>query len=202
MAAAARSPRVMRLSPSWPRMGSSVAAVRPEVDLLARVETFQLWLAEEGERLGEATGAVDLRALRALRGHVAVAVEAARRSTEPSSVVLAALSRVQRAAPAYRVLGWDGERVAGTWRRDGDATQRLATELAVAAADMTTDPSVLNVRRCEGPQCRLLFLPAHPRRRWSSPALCANRVRVARYYERHKAQPPDAPPIGADARNV
>jgi predicted RNA-binding Zn ribbon-like protein len=37
-----------------------------------------------------------------------------------------------------------------------------------------------------GPQCRLLFLPAHPRRRWCSRVLCGNRVRVTRYYQRHK----------------
>ncbi|GAA2507323.1 hypothetical protein GCM10023100_41830 [Actinocorallia cavernae] len=28
-------------------------------------------------------------------------------------------------------------------------------------------------------------LPAHPRRRWCSPARCGNRARVARYYQRH-----------------
>ena len=30
-------------------------------------------------------------------------------------------------------------------------------------------------------------LPAHPRRRWCSPARCGNRARVARYYQRHGA---------------
>jgi predicted RNA-binding Zn ribbon-like protein len=33
----------------------------------------------------------------------------------------------------------------------------------------------------------MLFLPAHPRRRWCSPQLCGNRVRVARYYRRHRS---------------
>ncbi|MFD0515426.1 CGNR zinc finger domain-containing protein [Streptomyces aureus] len=33
----------------------------------------------------------------------------------------------------------------------------------------------------------LLFLPAHPRRRWCSAARCGNRARVARYYQRHKS---------------
>ena len=31
-----------------------------------------------------------------------------------------------------------------------------------------------------------VFLPANPRRRWCSPAICGNRARVARYYQRHK----------------
>ncbi|MFF4211720.1 CGNR zinc finger domain-containing protein [Streptomyces sp. NPDC001796] len=33
----------------------------------------------------------------------------------------------------------------------------------------------------------MLFLPAHPRRRWCSAARCGNRVRVARHYQRRKA---------------
>ena len=69
---------------------------------------------------------------------------------------------------------------------DADPTTSLRAELADAAADLLSDPSVRNVRQCEGPVCRLLFLPAHPRRRWCSPGLCGNRVRVARYHERHK----------------
>ncbi|MEV3921501.1 CGNR zinc finger domain-containing protein [Actinomadura coerulea] len=32
----------------------------------------------------------------------------------------------------------------------------------------------------------MLFLPAHPRRRWCSAARCGNRVRVARHYRRHR----------------
>ncbi|WP_253798373.1 CGNR zinc finger domain-containing protein [Nocardia amikacinitolerans] len=28
--------------------------------------------------------------------------------------------------------------------------------------------------------------PAHPKRRWCSPDRCGNRVRVARYYRKHK----------------
>jgi predicted RNA-binding Zn ribbon-like protein len=32
----------------------------------------------------------------------------------------------------------------------------------------------------------MVFLPAHPRRRWCSPTRCGNRARVARYYQRHR----------------
>ncbi|HEV2241669.1 MAG TPA: CGNR zinc finger domain-containing protein [Streptosporangiaceae bacterium] len=47
-------------------------------------------------------------------------------------------------------------------------------------------PAVRRVRRCEGRDCRMLFLPANPRRRWCTPDVCGNRARVARYYQRHK----------------
>ncbi|MEV6134662.1 CGNR zinc finger domain-containing protein [Nocardia sp. NPDC051990] len=33
----------------------------------------------------------------------------------------------------------------------------------------------------------LLFLRLHPRRRWCASERCGNRVRVARYYQRHKS---------------
>jgi predicted RNA-binding Zn ribbon-like protein len=157
-----------------------------EVDLLQTPEAAQAWLAAEGDRLESSAGDVDLRALRRLRDHVARAVDAARHGTEPPASTLEAVTTLQRSAPRYRVLGWDGTRVTATDRRDGGPTGRLLAELAEAAADLITDPSVRDVRQCEGPECRLLFLPAHPRRRWCSPALCGNRVRVARYYERHR----------------
>ncbi|NUR88680.1 MAG: hypothetical protein HOY71_31720, partial [Nonomuraea sp.] len=71
-------------------------------------------------------------------------------------------------------------------RRDGEAGVRLLAELAEAAIDLLASPDASKVRACEGPGCSLLFLPAHPRRRWCSPAVCGNRARVARYYQRHR----------------
>jgi predicted RNA-binding Zn ribbon-like protein len=77
--------------------------------------------------------------------------------------------------------------------RDGSPTSRLLAELAEAATELLADPAVRTVRQCEAPACHLLFLPAHPRRRWCSPASCGNRVRVARYYRRHKDAPEGSP---------
>ena len=62
----------------------------------------------------------------------------------------------------------------------------LLAQLAEAAATLLASPAIGLVRRCEEPGCRLLFLCAHPRRRWCSPATCGNRARVARYYQLHK----------------
>ncbi|MFJ7776100.1 CGNR zinc finger domain-containing protein [Streptomyces yangpuensis] len=53
-------------------------------------------------------------------------------------------------------------------------------------AELLTDPRVGQVRECEAHDCVLLFLPAHPRRRWCVAGVCGNRARVARYYARHK----------------
>jgi predicted RNA-binding Zn ribbon-like protein len=72
-----------------------------------------------------------------------------------------------------------------TSRRRGNLTAILLAQLA-AAAELLASPAIRQVRRCEGHDCRMLFLPANPRRRWCSPAVCGNRARVARYYQRHK----------------
>ncbi|NEA22897.1 CGNR zinc finger domain-containing protein, partial [Actinomadura bangladeshensis] len=70
--------------------------------------------------------------------------------------------------------------------RRGGYGERLAAHLAEAAADLLADPAVGRVRECEADGCVMLFLPAHPRRRWCSATRCGNRARVARYYARRK----------------
>uniref|UniRef100_UPI000B043057 CGNR zinc finger domain-containing protein n=1 Tax=Actinomadura kijaniata TaxID=46161 RepID=UPI000B043057 len=79
-----------------------------------------------------------------------------------------------------------GSAVVAERRRTGPDGARLAAALAEAAADLLGDPAVTRVRRCEADDCVLLFLPAHPRRRWCSASRCGNRVRVARHYQRHR----------------
>ena len=76
--------------------------------------------------------------------------------------------------------------VTATPRRRGNPTAILLAQLAAAAAELLASPAIRRVRSCEGRDCRMLFLPASPRRRWCSPAVCGNRARVARYYQRHK----------------
>ena len=156
------------------------------VDLLETQVALHGWSIQEKDRLTPPSGEVDLDALHALRGHIAHALEHARDGVPPPASALQALTEALKAAPAHRELSWDGTCVTAHPRRSGDPTRDLLAELAEAAADLLSDPSIRKVRRCEGPECRLLFLPTHPRRRWCSPTLCGNRVRVARYYQRHK----------------
>jgi predicted RNA-binding Zn ribbon-like protein len=159
------------------------------VDLLEDRAGFDAWCAALGSRLplpaGRA-GDVDLRALRDVRAHIEHAIASARLGEEPSPAALTALTTAQAAAPGVRVLGWGAGAVTATPTRSGDVTLDLVAELVDATADLLTDPAIRSVRRCEGSGCRLLFLPAHPRRRWCSPTTCGNRARVARYYRRHQ----------------
>jgi predicted RNA-binding Zn ribbon-like protein len=157
-----------------------------EVDLLESADDLRAWLAAERDRLDITDGQIDLSAVRALRAHISRAIEAARASTPPPLEALRAITDAQRSAPAYQELGWNGRMITATTRRPGNATAVLLAQLAEAAATLLASPAIGLVRRCEGPGCRMLFLPAHPRRRWCSPATCGNRARVARYYQVHK----------------
>lgn len=165
---------------------------RPSVgDLLATPDDLRAWWTLEADRLPDEAPrevtAADLAAVRAVREHTARALDRVRRGDEPSAADLEALNQAQRAAPAINELAWNGSAVVATRRRDGSPGLRLAAGLAEAAAELLADPAVARIRECEADDCVMLFLPAHPRRRWCSAARCGNRVRVARHYQRHKA---------------
>ncbi|MFJ3516280.1 CGNR zinc finger domain-containing protein [Streptomyces sp. NBC_01232] len=160
-----------------------------EGDLVADPAALADWLAGQAGRLTplDAVGAAEVAAVQAVREAARAALEAARRGERPPDGALRALNEALAAAPAHRVLAWteEGGTVAAAHRGAGPA-RRLAAELAEAAAELLTDPRVGQVRACEAHDCVLLFLPAHPRRRWCVASVCGNRARVARYYARHK----------------
>ncbi|MET9909355.1 ABATE domain-containing protein [Streptomyces sp. NPDC006476] len=161
-------------------------------DLLAAPDDLRHWWALQADRLPDevpqTVTAADLAAVRAVREHTARAIDRVRRGDEPLAADLHALNQAQRAAPAINQLAWNGSAVAATRRRDGSPGLRLAACLAEAAAELLADPAVTRVRQCEADDCVMLFLAAHPRRRWCSATRCGNRVRVSRHYQRTKAK--------------
>jgi predicted RNA-binding Zn ribbon-like protein len=160
-----------------------------EVDLLATPDALRAWLAAEQDRLDSAgDDELDLAAVQALRARIAAAIHATRAGQPPPPQALRAITAALQNAPVYQELGWNGEVVTTTARRRGTRTAILLAQLADATAELLTSPAIRQVRRCEGRGCRMLFLPANPRRRWCSPAVCGNRARVARYYQLHKDQ--------------
>ncbi|MFF1398108.1 CGNR zinc finger domain-containing protein [Streptomyces sp. NPDC058287] len=161
-------------------------------DLIDTPRRLAAWLDLEADRLpGDfsrpAPTADDLAAVHAVRAHIEAAVRAVTDGNAPPPSALRALTEAQRLAPAVRELVWDGTAVTAAPRRTGPLGVRLAAHLAESAADLLADPGIGRVRQCEAEDCVLLFLPAHPRRRWCSAARCGNRARVARYYQRHKS---------------
>ncbi|MEV6524654.1 CGNR zinc finger domain-containing protein [Longispora sp. NPDC051575] len=147
------------------------------------------WLVTQADRLPHPAGPLsdsDAAGLRAVRAYVEAALLPAVRGDRPPKATLVALTLAQRDAPGHDELGWDGTRVTVTPRREGPYLAQLLATLAAAAGDLLSGPELGRIRQCQGPDCTLLFIPANPRRRWCSPAVCGNRVRVARYYQRHK----------------
>ncbi|NED94503.1 hypothetical protein G1H11_04180 [Phytoactinopolyspora alkaliphila] len=160
-----------------------------EVDALDSAEDFSAWLTAQGGRIRWVPAPLTrsgLDEIRALREHIRSAIDAARHGVAPGQATLDAITAAAREAPSYLGLKLDADAVVAIRHRDGEGLARFLAELAEAAAELITGQDVGRLRECEGPQCRMLFLPSHPRRRWCSPALCGNRVRVARYYQRHK----------------
>lgn len=165
------------------------------VDLIATPGGLGEWLAAQTGRVpgfpaDEPAGSIaaaDLAAVQAVREHAAVAVDRARKGSRPPATALRSLIRAQCLAPAVLEPIWDGSVIVAVRRRTGPIGVRLAAQLAEATADLLADPAITTVRLCDGPGCVMLFLPAHPRRRWCSAARCGNRARVARYYRQRKA---------------
>ncbi|MFC5181232.1 CGNR zinc finger domain-containing protein [Actinomadura harenae] len=158
-------------------------------DLLTTPDDLRRWCDLQAGRLPDAPSAdaTSLAAVLAVREHTARALERVRHGERPDDADLTALNDAQLAAPAINELAWDGSALTAGRRRSGPSGTRLAAHLAEAAAELLSDPAVTRIRPCEAHDCVMLFLPAHPRRRWCSPARCGNRVRVARHYQRHKA---------------
>lgn len=161
-----------------------------EIDALHSADELQVWLSAQADRLTAPSAPrteTDLAAIRLLRTHVETTLHAVLRGEEPASEAVAAINHAARCAPLHRVITFDDGRPVATTGRDGDDLTQLLAQLAEAAVELVTSPHVVRIRTCDGPNCRMMFLPAHPRRRWCSPALCGNRVRVARYYQRHRS---------------
>ena len=157
-------------------------------DLLTGPDRLADWLAVQAERFAEAAEALEAGPIvREVRAHPARVLDRLRAGEPPVAEDLAVLVRVQHVAPAVLYPVWDGARVGVIRRRTGSLGARLGAWLAEACAEFLADPAVARVRQCAADDCVLLFLPAHPRRIWCSPARCGNRVRVARHYRRHRA---------------
>ncbi|MER7826736.1 ABATE domain-containing protein [Streptomyces sp. NPDC096097] len=158
-------------------------------DLVADPAGLTDWLAAQAGRLTpvDVVGGAEVAAVRALRAAARAALDAVRRDERPPAGALTALNEALAGAPAHRVLAWTEQGgITAAAHRPADPARRLAAELAGAVAELLTDPRVGQVRACEAHDCVLLFLPAHPRRRWCVASVCGNRARVARYYARHK----------------
>lgn len=151
------------------------------VDLLATAESARAWAAAAG-----LTGTLDeagLRALRRARSAVRDALEG--RGTAPLNAVLdkgrVRLSVSDALAPARTLQA-------------GEPAWQPAVLAAANLLDLLeTAPD--RVKHCENPDCMLWFFDTtrNGTRRWCSMAVCGNRMKARRHYDRVKARLPAWP---------
>lgn len=152
------------------------------IDFLATPDLVTGWFAAVGTPVGPAA-AVPVRELRdCIRAVLLAAIDGA----APDPVAVETVNRYAAAAPSARQLDWSTGRPVS---HRVDATAGL-TALLGRVADATIALVVgrgADLRRCPGPDCGLLFVRDHPRRRWCH-ASCGHRDRQARYYRRQRGR--------------
>jgi len=162
-------------------------------DLLATPSRVAAWLrAEQGRLPADAiqsdTLAVD--EFCRLREALGAVFQAVLDDTSPPPLALARLNATSRAAAAYPYLEWPPDGRPSIRLRYTKPGTALLGAIARSAIDLLTAPDVRGLRHCDGPGCSLLFVASGRQRRWCSPFLCGNRVRVARH-QRRKVGAPD-----------
>lgn len=102
------------------------------------------------------------------------------------------INRVLESGRPVKELAWDSEhkgfKVAE--RRGETTAASLLEPIAAALVDLLTNAELELVKQCEADDCTLLFhdLTKSHRRRWCSMAACGNRVKVAAFRARKKAE--------------
>lgn len=162
-----------------------------KVDLLEEPAALDAWLHAERDRIGWEGPAreADLKAVRALRDAIDTLFRARLEGSEsqPLAAVRSLNQALSAPVPGPR-LAWTS---AGPRKSPPAVNARrraLLRQLALDALDLLTGPTGERVRQCAHPDCILLFVATHPRRRWCSAALCGNRARVARHYQRQRQE--------------
>lgn len=160
-----------------------------DLDLLDSPSALAAWLHLESPRLawsGSASDA-DLRAVQELRAALATLLDAQREGTRPPAQALRKLNVALAAPSATARLMWSAAGPKLVHPTAASKRDVLLHALAADAVSVLTGPAATRLRVCAHPDCVLQFVALNPRRRWCSTAVCGNRARVARHYQRQRA---------------
>jgi len=155
-----------------------------EADLADRLEARAADAPDEAARIAER--AVQLR--EALYRVFVAAME----SEEPAGNDLAIIDEELGAALAHLRIAPDGA-PDGPWRWRFEGEEQLGRvlwPLARDAADLLSSDELARLGQCSGEDCTWLFVDRsrNHSRRWCDMAVCGNRSKARRYYERSKEQ--------------
>jgi predicted RNA-binding Zn ribbon-like protein len=182
-------PGPLRREPLAVELHNTRYAIRSDVvDGLESADGLRAWLAAIADRLPPSAREADpgrLQEFVDLREAVADLLHAALEGKPPPATALEAVNSAAGRAPVSPVAVVDERgRFQGEARfHEADATDVALATLASDAIELLTGPDRSELRACGAPGCVLMFLKDHPRRTWCS-AVCGNRARQARHYER------------------
>ncbi|NVZ99111.1 CGNR zinc finger domain-containing protein [Pseudomonas gingeri] len=181
------APLILADHPALDLLNTQMMVEGKRRDLLNSDEDAARWLEQVGLGLAAEWVAGDgrlLAQLRRLRDGIESLIGARRenRSADPAPLNAFLL----RAVPQ---LVWDpsGHPVLERFHQD-DAVARRLGQLAYASAELLAEGDFRLVRKCESPECSLMFYDrtkSH-KRRWCSMALCGNRHKVAEFRKRRQ----------------
>ncbi|MFI6485476.1 CGNR zinc finger domain-containing protein [Nonomuraea sp. NPDC050663] len=158
------------------------------VDFLDTPHGIEQWLAQVSVQHGvpaEAKSCDTLR-IRELRDAVRAVLLATIDGQAPGQAALDTVNDAAAAAPTHLRLSWASKAAVAT-RLDTSAGQAaLLGRLATSCIELASGPDAAGLRRCDTPDCSLLFVRTHQRRRYCHPS-CSHRDRQARYYHRRTA---------------
>ncbi|MER8183347.1 CGNR zinc finger domain-containing protein [Kitasatospora sp. NPDC094015] len=174
-----RDPRPLTGEPISLDLLNTRWAGTPVNDLLADPDGYRIWLSSVGLAERCPADQAGLAAVREARDALAELVEAADRGHDAAPD---GLNRVLAHGRLRHRLGAAGpERTA-----EVDEPHRLAAWLAADNYLGLLDQGAHRIKACAHPNCILHFFDTsqNGRRRWCSMALCGNRAKAARHYEK------------------
>jgi predicted RNA-binding Zn ribbon-like protein len=158
------------------------------VDLLSDDDNAAAWWRLESARVPPGDRP-DIHALRRLRAALRTAIEALVDAVPVPEETVSDLNFFMQSVPVSTRLirAGTGLRTETRWHPEYGGNTRLAF-IATQAAEFLSDSARAGLlRRCANPACSMIFVAVNPRRSWCVPAVCGNRVRVARHYRRSGA---------------
>ena len=155
-----------------------------EFETLNRPRDLGRWLAESSLAVGVTAVAPDVAAAKRLRRAIWNGAASVVDGGAPAAAELEAINEAAARPPLVPALA--GE--AREWR-DPQPAQALS-DIARDAIALFSDPAQrARLRRCESPDCELIFYDSSRpgRRRWCSTERCGDRMRARAYRARHRA---------------
>lgn len=131
-----------------------------------------------------ALGSAGLAKLRLLRDAVSCLFDDALHARRPRPSTLSTINRTASGCVGRVRLRWDDRPVRYT-TVEGRSADRVVAAYALDAIDVAGGPSWQALRRCAAPDCTMLFVQHHRRRRFCHPS-CSQRVRQAAYDQRQR----------------